>query len=107
MRILVALAPQMYGEVLADTLSESRPACEVLRVAPEELDGELEHLLPGLVICNEATDEVQEQVPTWIALFYADDINATVCVSGHLSTIEGVVIEDVLEVVDEAEQGCG
>lgn len=94
----------MNSEVLAYTLCERRPVCEILRVVPEELDGELEDLDPRLVTCNEVTDKVQDQVPTWIALHYSNRINATVCLGGHLSTVEGVVIDDVLGMVDEAER---
>ncbi len=104
MHILVAIDPQIYSEALVYTLYERRPACEVLRVAPEDLDSELEHLNPGLVICNEATNKVQALAPSWIALHYSNRINATVCVGGHQFAREGVTIEDVLAIVDEAER---
>ncbi len=64
----------------------------------------MDDLAPQVVVCNEATDKVHKQVPTWVALLYQNDINATVCSEGRRSTVEGIDMEELLRIVDEAEQ---
>ena len=104
-RVLIAIAPQMYGQALAYVLRKKRPQAEVMRVEPGELGGQLEGFDPQLVICNGATDEVKVLATSWVALSYEGrGITATVCLDGRRSTLEDVAVWDVLAIVDEAER---
>ena len=76
----------------------------MVRVAPEELDGELEGFDPQLVVCNDAIDRVKDLAPSWISLSYPKAIEADVYLGGRRFTIGNVRVEDVLAVVDEAER---
>lgn len=101
-RVLITIFPRMYGQTLAYALVKNRPAVEVSRIAPEELDGSLGGFDPHLVICNEANEAVKGLAHSWISLSYPRAIEADVCLGGRRSTIENVGVEDVLAVMDEA-----
>jgi hypothetical protein len=103
-RVLIAIAPRMYGQALAYALRKNRPQAEVARVEPGELDGQLDGFDPQLVICSETTDQVKALASSWVVLTYARGINATVCLAGRRSTIEDVGVADMLGVMDEVER---
>jgi hypothetical protein len=56
-RILIAITPRMYGEVLALSIHRRRPDVEVLLAPPGSLDGEIEHFGPH-VLMQDAKDPV-------------------------------------------------
>jgi hypothetical protein len=94
----------MYGQVLAHTIAENRPAVEVLRREPGELDGRLEGFDPQLVVCNEATDRVRALAPSWVVLTCeaGGTIDATACLRGRRSAVKDVGMADMLALVDRA-----
>lgn len=52
-RVLVAIEPFMYGEVVAFSLRKGRPRAEVKLLAPsEDLAAEVERARPRLVVAN-------------------------------------------------------
>jgi hypothetical protein len=104
-RVLIAIAPTMYGQALAYTLQKSRPTAEVARVEPGGVDRQLDGFAPQLVVCNGTNDELKALAPSWVVLTYeARGIEATVFLGGRRSTIEDVGMEDLLAVMDEAER---
>ena len=49
-RILIAITPRMYGEVLALTIHRRRPDFEVLLAPPGSLEGEIERFVPHVLV---------------------------------------------------------
>jgi hypothetical protein len=104
MRVLIAIAPKMYGQVLAHSIENNRPLVEVLRLAPAELAGRMEGFDPQLVVCNELTDRIRALVPSWVVLTYeaGATMDATACLRGSRSAVADVQMADMLAMVDAA-----
>ena len=61
-RILVAIEPQMYREVLAFHLRQERPRCaEVVLACPQTLLAEAERVRPHLIFATEDPPELKEK----------------------------------------------
>lgn len=103
-RVLIAIAPKMYGQVLAHSIAENRPDVEVLRLEPAGLDGWLEGFDPQLIFCNEATDRIRAHAASWVVLAYpaGGTMDATACLRGHRSALADVALADMLALVDAA-----
>jgi hypothetical protein len=106
LRVLVAIEPNMYGEVLAFNLRQERPRCEVSRASAENLRSEAQRTRPHLIIANEIPSEFRE------GKFWAEvrpenhlvAIIATIAADGYSQTIYDVTLQDFIAVVDKAEE---
>ena len=108
-RVLVAVDPLMYREVIAHAVREHRPRAEVLTADPGLLDSETTRgLTPHLVVCNRATRAVREVALSWVELEVRPGpvgLDANIKVDGRpLSRVEQAEIGDVLAAVDETER---
>jgi hypothetical protein len=106
-RILVAITPRMYREVLALSIQRRRPDFEVLLAPPESLDGEAEEIGPHVLV--EDADEaglplaLAQGVVCRVRILITDRIDATIELDGMTSEIHDVCLEDLFEVLEEAE----
>jgi hypothetical protein len=109
-RILVTVTPRMYREVLALSIQRRRPDFEVLLAPPESLDGEAELFRPHVLV--EDADEAglppalaqdEQGVVCRVRILIADRIDATIELDGMTSEIHDVCLEDLFEVLEEAE----
>jgi hypothetical protein len=107
-RVLVAVDPRMYREVIAHAVREHRPRAEVLTADPDDLDPETRGLTPHLVVCNRATGAVREVALSWVELEVRPGpgmLDANIKVDDRpLSRVEQAEIGDVLAAVDETER---
>ncbi len=109
-RVLVAVDPLMYREVIAHAVRKHRPSAEVLTAEPDELDSDetTRGLAPHLVVCNRATGAVREVAVSWVELEVRPGpvgLDANIKVdSWPLSRVEQAEIGDVLAAVDETER---
>jgi hypothetical protein len=103
-RVLVSIAPRSYREAVALTLTRHRPRLEVRIAPPEDLDREVEHFEPHLVVCNEATQMVRENVLSWVQILFEDGLDATITLDGPTSEVHDISTEDLLGAVDETEK---
>jgi hypothetical protein len=106
-RILITVSPLMYRESLALAIHRSRPDFEVLLGAPESLDGQAESFRPHLLIRNDtdgADMSLQTGVMCWIEVLYSNGLNARVSLDGEVWEIEDIGIENLLEIVERAEE---
>jgi len=108
-RVLVAVDPLMYREVIAHAVREHRPRSEVLTADPGRLDSEMSRgLAPHLVVCNRATRAVREVAHSWVELEVRPGpvgLDANIKVDDRpLSRVEQAEIGDVLAAVDETER---
>ena len=109
-RVLVAVDPLMYREVIAHAVRKHRPRAEVLTAEPDDLvdsDETTRGLAPHLVVCNRATGAVREVALSWVELEVRPGpvgLDANIKVDHRpLSRVEQAEIGDVLAAVDETE----
>ena len=106
MRILVAVEPRMYREVIALSLHQHRPDAEVLICPPEALEGEIGRLGPHLVVLDDngtAPDGLTE-VLYRVEILLGVSMDARISVDGRAREVKDICTEDLLAVVDEAEK---
>lgn len=61
-RIVVAIEPRMYREVLAFYFSKQRPQAEVVLASPETLREEVKRTRPHLLVANIVPSELKEML---------------------------------------------
>ena len=104
MRVLVSIAPLSYREAVALSLTRHRPHLETRIAPPEGLDREVGSFEPHLVVCNEVTQTVRENVPSWVQILLENGLDAVVSVNGQSLEVHDISMEDLLGVVDETEE---
>src|ERR671916_988156 len=104
-RILVAIEPHMYREVLAFHFRQERPLSEVTLASTQSLWAEAERTRPHLIIANEVPPELKEKVGfLWVELSTNDVLVASISSDGYSTTIHDVSLQDLLAAVDQAEE---
>lgn len=105
-RVLVAIEPNMYQQVLAFHISHQRPNSDVTLASAGTLQAEAKRTRPHLIIANEVPPELRDTGSFFWVTLQADgsldaDINAN---NGYSTTIHDVSLEDLVAVVDKAEE---
>lgn len=101
LRILVAIDPLSYREVLAFVLRKRRPNYDVRVVTPYELDSEVASLAPHLVVCNEVTPMVRAAVHSWVQVLAPEGRDAAVQVGQrHHMRVPDMCVDDMLAIAD-------
>jgi hypothetical protein len=104
-RILVAVKPRVYREVLALSLHQNRPDAEVLISPPESLDGEVGRFKPHLVVCSEgAVPDIPPGVLCRVEVMFSDGLDARIGLDGRVTEAKDVGTEDLLALVDQTEK---
>ena len=105
MRILVAVKPRVYREVLALSLHQHRPDAEVLISPPEALDGEVGRFKPHLLVCSEgAMPDMPPSVLCRVEVMFSDGLDARIGLDGRVAEAKDVGTEDLLALVDRTEK---
>ena len=111
--VLIALQPSMYAEVLAFSVGRERPRAEVSILDPSEsLEEAALRLLPHLVVANRVPKAAGEGWPFFrveVDEPRADEgakkrLGARISADGYSESVGEVRIEDVLLVLDWAEE---
>lgn len=101
-RILVAIEPRSYREVIASTMQILRPRVEVIIVEPEELGSEMMRLDPELVICSlPETARLDYGRPAWVEFRPYERPAARISIEGRYSELDVVELADLLSIVDD------
>jgi hypothetical protein len=107
-RVLVTVEPRMYREAIALAVQRDRPNSEVMLVSEDVMDGQVEDFAPHVVVRNDSDRVVPEgllgSVVCRMEVLYTDGMAARVSVGGSSYTIEDATMEDLLALVDEAEE---
>ena len=103
MRVLMAIEPRSYREVIGEAIQGLRPHLEVVIVEPDALEQEMARLDPGLVICSRPEITSANGRPAWIEFRPYAQPAARIHVGGRRFELKEVELEDLLSVVDEAE----
>ncbi len=104
MRVLMAIEPRSYREVIGEAIRGLRPHVEVAIVEPDALEPEMARLVPELVICSRPNVAASNGRPAWIDFRPYAQPAARIYVGGRRFELEEVELEDLLSVVDEAER---
>jgi len=102
-RVLVAIEPQMYREVLAFHIRHQRPQSVVILASARTLEVEAERTKPHLIVADEVPLELKEK-GFWVEISKDDGLVATISADGYSTTIDDVSLQDLLAVVDKAEE---
>ena len=107
-RVLVTVEPRMYREAIALAVQRNRPEAEVMLVPEEVLDGQVEDFAPHVLVRNDsdgvAPEELLGSVVCRMEVLYTDGMAARVSVGESSYRIEDATMEDLLALVDEAEE---
>jgi len=104
-RILVAIEPQMYREVIAVHFRQERPRSEVVLASSQALRDEAERTKPHLIVANEVPPELKEEGGFfWVELRVEDVLVASISADGYSDTVRDVSLQDLLAAVDKAEE---
>ena len=104
-RVLVAIEPNMYQQVLAFHISQQRPKSVVALAAAQTLRAEAKRTRPHLIIASEVPPELRENgFFFWVELRTDDGLVADISADGYSTTIHDASLEDLVAVVDKAEE---
>jgi F420-dependent methylenetetrahydromethanopterin dehydrogenase len=104
MRVLVACEPRYYREVVGEAISGLRPAVELVIVDPEELADVVSHLDPDLVISAHPPSLDPGGRSAWVEFVPYEKPAATVSLGGRRQELDELELEDLLSVVDQADE---
>ena len=107
-RVLVTVEPRMYREAIASGLQRLRPDLEVMLVPENVLDGQVEAFRPHVLVRNDSDGAIPEgllgRVVCRVEVLYTDSMNTRISMGGRSYTIEDASMEDLLALVDKAEE---
>jgi hypothetical protein len=108
-RILVAVGPRMYREVIALSLHQHRPDAEVLVCPPESLAREIGRFGPHLLVLGDnggtaPPDGLLSEVLCRVEMLLGAGMDARISVGGRAREVKDIRTEDLLAVVDEAQK---
>src|ERR687894_3191304 len=107
-RVLITVEPRIYREALALAVQRHRPDAEVLMVQEGAMDGQVSGLAPHVLVRDDGgaafPEELLGSVVCRLEMLYTDHMAARVSVGGRSFTIEDARMDDLLALVDEAEE---
>ncbi len=103
MRIVLAVEPRSYREAIGSAIRGLRPHVEVEVVEPGMLASEVVRLDPELVVCGQPNTVAPNGRLAWFEYRPYDDW-AEFCLDGRRSKLADVQLDDLLSIVDEAEE---
>ena len=108
MVVLVAIEPRSYRQVIGQTIQALRPHVEVVVLAPDTLEAGVARLGPDLVFANRPdASAAPTGRPAWVEFRPYDEPPARVCLAGRRRELEAVELDDLLSLVDVAEEFSG
>jgi hypothetical protein len=105
-RILIGVEPRMYREVIGLSLHQHRPDAEVLICSPEALDQEIGRFGPHLVVLDDNDGGTPDGLSGFlyrVEILLGASMDARISVDGRAREVKDICTEDLLAVVDEAE----
>ena len=109
-RVLIALEPRMYAEVIAFSIGKHRPRAEVSVLGPSEgLEDALLGVRPHLVVANRVPGTASGDI-FWVKLDeprageVLELLGADISADGYSRSVEDVTTAHVLAALDRAEK---
>jgi hypothetical protein len=94
----------MYREVLVLAVRKHRPGTGVVLAKLDDMGWVAEDFDPDLVVGSRISTPFRETLGAWVELAAWDGLYAEVSVGGRRSEIMDVSIEDLLRILDQAEE---
>jgi hypothetical protein len=104
MRVLIAIEPRSYREVIGQAIQAVRPHLEVAVVEPEDLWVAVVRFDPELVFADRPDNLPATRRPAWVEFRPYEEPPAKICLGGRLRELKEVEFSDLLSVVDETEE---
>lgn len=104
MQVVVAIEPRIYREAIGESIRALRPHVEVYVLDPDTLGAGLRRLEPELVFANQPNTFAPDGRSAWVEFLPYEHPPAQVCLAGRRRELEEVELEDLLLIVDEAEE---
>ena len=104
-RVLVALSPRMYREVIALCIHRNRPGLDVRSAPQEEAGQEIGTFRPHLLVHNDTVPFAEGAlagVDFRVEVLYADSMSVRVHVGGRVEEVGVMDVGGLLGVVDAA-----
>ena len=98
MRVLVAIEPRLYREVIGEALRGLRPHLEVVVVEPEDLCAAVGRLDPELVFADRPDNLPDAGKLAWVESRPYEQPPAEICLGGRWPGLEEVELADLLSV---------
>ena len=94
----------MYRQVLAFHFRQERPLADVVLASSGNLRDEARRTRPHLIFAREVPQEFKETGIFWVEVKNIDGLVATISANGFSTTIDNVSLQDLLAVVDKAQE---
>jgi hypothetical protein len=107
MRVLIAIEPRSYREVIGLAIQELRPHIRVEVLEPATLHAEVLREEPDLVLCSQPNTRTVRGRATWIEFDPYAGSTITVSWGDIKSEMETADLYDLLSFVDDAERRKG
>ncbi len=104
MQVIVAIEPRIYREAIGESIRALRPHVEVYVLDPDTLGTGLRRLGPELVFANRPDTFAPDVRSAWVEFLPYEHPPARVCLAGRRRELEEVELEDLISIVDEAEE---
>ena len=104
MRIVMAVEPRAYREVIGNALQELRSHLEVVILEPDGVDQALARLDPDLVICDGCASSNPNGSAAWVEYDPFEEPPGMVSLDGDHTKLEELNLEDLLWVVDKVDE---
>lgn len=108
MRLVVAIEPRSYRQVIGDAIRSMRPHVEVTVLEPGTLGAGVGRLDPELVFADRPDTFGPEGGSTgrsaWVEFHPYEEPPARVCLAGRRWELERVELADLLSIVDQTEE---
>ena len=108
MRLVVAIEPRSYRQVIGEAIRALRPHVEVTVLEPGMLGAGVRRLEPELVFADQPDTFGPEGGPTgrpaWVEFRPYEEPPARVCLAGRRWELEAVELSDLLSIVDQTEE---
>jgi hypothetical protein len=108
MKLVVAIEPRSYRQVIGEVIRSIRPRVEVTILEPGTLGAGVRRLAPELVFADRPDTFGPEGGPTrrsaWVEFHPYEHPPARVCLAGRTWEAEEVELSDLLSIVDRTEE---
>lgn len=107
MRVLIAIEPRSYREVIGLAIQELRPHVRVEVLEPDALMREVVRDEPDVVLCSRPNKASDGDRTVWIQFDPYSGSSVTVSWGDSRSEMEAVDLHDLVSFVDETERRKG
>ena len=102
-RVVVGNEPRYYREALVAAFRCLRPHLDVLLVEPADLD-DVSTCRGDVVVCSHLSQAIRSHALAWIVLYPEAENRAVIGLAGRERSVASADIDDLLDVIDEAER---